>query len=62
MMKTIDILKIENNSNSVSIMLDINGNTEIVTTTFSENVVQYITTDRIDSVVTGLMLFAIKHG
>lgn len=62
MMNAIDILKIENNGNSVSILLNINGNTEIVTTTFSENVVQYITTDRIDSVIMGLILFAIKHG
>lgn len=61
-MKTVTILEIANNGNSVSISLDIDGNKEIISTTFSENVTQYITTDRIDSVIMGLTLFAIKRG
>lgn len=61
-MKVINVLEVSKNSNSVSISLEIDGNAETVTTTFSENVAQYITTDRVDAVVMGLILFAEKHG
>lgn len=61
-MKTITIQEITSNGNSVSISLNIDGNKEKITTTFSENVTQYITVDRIDSVIMGLILFAIKRG
>ncbi len=61
-MKTITILEITSKGNSVSISLNIDGNKEKISTTFSENVTQYITVDRIDSVIMGLILFAIKRG
>lgn len=61
-MKTINITEIKQIDNAIVCTLRIGDNNEVITTSFSYNVIKYITADRIDSVVMGLMLFAIKQG
>lgn len=61
-MKNIVINDIRTENNAVIVELNIDGSIEKIITTFSNNVVKYIVDDRIDAVVMGLMLFAIKHG
>ena len=46
----------------VTIQLNIDGVDEVIYARLSQNIVPYATLDRIDSVVMGLILFAIKNG
>lgn len=62
MSKLIEILEPEVISNRVKWQLLIDGQRDSFVTTVSDNVAEYLTTDRIDSVVGGLLIFAVRNG
>lgn len=62
MNKFIKITSIASVDNVVTMKLTIDGNDECVTTHVSDNVVQYLTLDRCDAIVVGLLYFAMSHG
>lgn len=49
-------------NNNVIWPIVIDGNREEIQTKVSDNVVPYLTLDRIDSIVTGLLIYAIRNG
>ena len=61
-MKEIQIKSIKKEGPFVIGELTIDGNAEIVRTEICEEFIQYAVTDRIDSFVLGLLMFAIKNG
>ncbi len=61
-MKTIQINGILVKKNVLKCSICINGNNETITVDVTEKLQSYLTTDRIDFVVVGLLCFAINHG
>lgn len=60
-MSAIFISEIQKKDTRIVVKLQIDSHEEIITTRVSSNVVEYIVDDRIDAIVVGLMLFAIKN-
>lgn len=61
-MKLIEINNIEQKENELRFSLTIDGHDEKVTAVVSDNIARYLTSDRIDPIVCGLLLFAVKNG
>lgn len=62
MAKIIEILSAERKENKLSWQILIDGQPETVTVTVSDNVSRYLTADRADALVMGMMVFAIRVG
>lgn len=61
-MAILHITRICRNDNTIIATVFINGIEETITTTVSENMLSYVTDDRCDAFVFGLLFFAMSHG